>query len=694
MATIVAATGAAGNWTSGGAWVGGVAPTAADSAQITVLTTSLTIDVGALCQGADFTGFTGTLTQGATGTLTIGNASAALSNIALNMPSGFTYAPNASSTINFVSTSATQQTISSVGYTMGNMNVNGAGNNYAITANLTLGATSTFFIGQGTLHTDGAADTSGLTHSWGKVDTTGSSLTHAVNLGNSTLTITGTGIAWNSSGSTFTLTKGNSVLIFTGANAQMEPASKSFNEVRFTGSGGVLIYDSSGSTFTIFRRIGTALKTDSITLQNNLTVSTTLEFTGNSATNRLFVTSNSLGTQKTINYNSATNPNTTMSNVDLRDLVAAGTFGAWNLASITGNSGDCGGNSNITFTTPATQTATMGTSKNWSDITIWTSRVPLPQDDASLASVTGGTLSSDMPRMARSISWTGATGSPTWTLSVFQAYTWYGSLTLISGMTWNGVVSSLTNEARGAFTLTSAGKTFTNNLQAYMIGGSLTLQDAASFPSLSFRNGTFDANGFNVTASGTVDLTFGGTKTLNMGSGTWTLNGTGTVWNVDTIGTFTLNAQTSTILISDTSGTQKVFTGGTTRTYNNITVTGKFVSFTYTTSMTCNVFALNNLGDTQGVAFRASATLNVSGFTTTASSGNVAKLVSTSGGTPATISKTSGTVSVDWVSIQDSAATGGAAFYAGANSTNVSGNSGWIFTAPPGGSSGNMFLVF
>jgi len=50
-----------------------------------------------------------------------------------------------------------------------------------------------------------------------------------------------------------------------------------------------------------------------------------------------------------------------------------------------------------------------------------------------------------------------------------------------------------------------------------------------------------------------------------------------------------------------------------------------------------------------------------------------------------TISKTSGTVSLDYVSLRDSTASGGASFYAGDNSTNVSGNTGWIFTSPPVG---------
>jgi len=62
----------------------------------------------------------------------------------------------------------------------------------------------------------------------------------------------------------------------------------------------------------------------------------------------------------------------------------------------------------------------------------------------------------------------------------------------------------------------------------------------------------------------------------------------------------------------------------------------------------------------------------------------------------ATLSKSSGTVSVDYLSIQDSNATGGATWTAGANSVDAGNNTGWIFTAPPAPSTntGNFFLFF
>jgi hypothetical protein len=56
---------------------------------------------------------------------------------------------------------------------------------------------------------------------------------------------------------------------------------------------------------------------------------------------------------------------------------------------------------------------------------------------------------------------------------------------------------------------------------------------------------------------------------------------------------------------------------------------------------------------------------------------------STTSGTSASISKSSGTVYGSSLSIQDSTATGGATWYAGPTSLNVSNNTGWIFNQLP-----------
>jgi hypothetical protein len=89
------------------------------------------------------------------------------------------------------------------------------------------------------------------------------------------------------------------------------------------------------------------------------------------------------------------------------------------------------------------------------------------------------------------------------------------------------------------------------------------------------------------------------------------------------------------------------------------------------------------IGAPKSVAFTAGFTYKTNNFVATGSSGNVITLQSRTPGSQFTLIQPSGVVSCDWLSIQDSAATGGAGWYAGANSTNVSDNTGWVFTVPP-----------
>jgi L-ascorbate metabolism protein UlaG (beta-lactamase superfamily) len=73
--------------------------------------------------------------------------------------------------------------------------------------------------------------------------------------------------------------------------------------------------------------------------------------------------------------------------------------------------------------------------------------------------------------------------------------------------------------------------------------------------------------------------------------------------------------------------------------------------------------------------------------------GNIFTINSLTPGTQFTLNKIGGVVSADYLSITDSNATPGSTWYAGNNSTNVSNNTGWIFTGPPGGT-GSYFLLF
>jgi hypothetical protein len=277
----------------------------------------------------------------------------------------------------------------------------------------------------------------------------------------------------------------------------------------------------------------------------------------------------------------------------------------------------------------------------------------------------------------------------------------YGNLTLSSTNTVvTGALITTFGATSGTQTYTTNGVTASFSITISGIGGTVQLGSALTTDTtlnrgtITLTNGTFDANNFNVTVAAFVSSN-SNTRTLTMGSGTWTLTagGNNTVWDLTTTTNLTFNKNTANIVINTATGT-KTFNGGG-LTYNNLTLSGAATGNTFIITG-ANTFATLASSKTLNytLTLPASTTTTVTTWSVTGVSGGVATLNSSTAGTQATISQASGTVSVDYMNIRDSNATGGATFYAGANSTNTSNNTGWIFTAPPSGNNGNFFLLF
>lgn len=403
---------------------------------------------------------------------------------------------------------------------------------------------------------------------------------------------------------------------------------------------------------------------------------------GNSIINRLVIQTTVVGSPMTIS--SAT---TAFSNCDFRDITFSSAVNL-DLSAITGLSGDCGGNSitgggtTLTFTPAATQTWSGTTSDNWST-NAWSGRVPLPQDDVIInaAFSASQTVTQDMPRMGKSISWVGSTGSPTWSTNNVPQ-TFYGSLTLISGMTLSvGSTGTWSVEGRGSFTFNSAGKTFsTTTFRAF--GGIITLgSNFAANATVTVSDGTFIDNGFNCTFASTFNSNGTTTRTI-IKTGIWTLSSpNGTVWAFNSSGlTF---SDSSTIIISDAGASSKTFSGGG-LTYKNLQISGGGAGQIIITG--ANTFkSIQVIGGTKSIQLPGSTTTTL---TSESSLGNATNLITfTASAGSATISQTGGIVRWDYVSLTNIPSTGGGAFYAGplTNSTDGGGNTGWIFTSAPGG---------
>lgn len=434
---------------------------------------------------------------------------------------------------------------------------------------------------------------------------------------------------------------------------------------------------------------------------------------GNSTADRLLIQSNTVGTATTVTISGGT-----FAYADFMDINFNNGGVSLDLSAITGLSGDALGNGmtgggTLTLTASQTQYWT-GNTGNWSDATQWCTssggcadnagngRTPLPQDDVVFddGSFSGTGQTSTMSsvlgtvvRSGRDISFSAYTEGQTPTLNTAGSNRFiYGSLTLISGMTFTTSGYGNTFAGRGASTLTSAGKSFVGALSITMPNGSLTLQDDLVGTQVSsiftLTSGTFNANNKNVTF-GNFSATGSVTRTLLMGSGTWTLNNTAaaTIWNLGTITSLTLFATTSTIKITGTGANAITFAGGG-LTYGNLW-------FARTTATGNNAVSgsntFNEFKDTgtaaHSILFTAGTTQTVKAFNVSGSAGNVITINSSNTATHSLVMNGSGIVSSDYLNIQHSLATPINKWYAGSNSVNnqstATTGSGWIFAPGP-----------
>jgi len=286
------------------------------------------------------------------------------------------------------------------------------------------------------------------------------------------------------------------------------------------------------------------------------------------------------------------------------------------------------------------------------------------------------------------------------TCSVGSAYTIggtaamriYGSISFESNLTFSPSIDFYASTSANA--ITSAGVQITNSNGISFLGiGGWTLQgNLTTSGEFYHENGTFNANGFNVTANDFYFFGGGGLYPIvNMDSGTWTVTGHSGLdaWVIDeseSPNDITINPGTSTIKITDSSSSIKKFHTyelSTGKIYNNVwfsgSGTGAFViEGDIVPSNTFNDFKVDTPPHT--VRFQAGSITTVSSFTVSGTLGNLMTLLSDISGTPFYLYKLSGVVSRDYLSLQDSHTAGEALWFAGLHSTNVSGNYGWSFS--------------
>ncbi len=232
-------------------------------------------------------------------------------------------------------------------------------------------------------------------------------------------------------------------------------------------------------------------------------------------------------------------------------------------------------------------------------------------------------------------------------------------------------------------------------------GGTVTCDIDISCDSITmgaFNNGIFDANNHNFNL---ITFSYSGSafRTLKMGSGTWNISGNnGTVWNMATLTSSTILATSATVNFTyiGSVGT-RVMSVGTVNMFAfkvsggsdifQSTTTGSFgyqsADFTgFTGTWKASAIKINGrltLNPAMTMTVTAGVTITVGSLNAVGILGNVITLNSLTNGSSWTLSS-SGAFVCDYMSIRDSHASGGSYFFAGYNSNNVSGNTGWVFS--------------
>jgi hypothetical protein len=389
-----------------------------------------------------------------------------------------------------------------------------------------------------------------------------------------------------------------------------------------------------------------------------------------------------------------------LTDVDFRDITIAGAAAPASGTRL----GDGKGNSGITFDAAKTVYWNRAAGGNWSALAWATSpggsaalnNFPLAQDTAVIQNTglnTNATVTIDSGWNIGTFDMSARTNAMT--VAGPNLYYIYGNYITGSGVT-NTANGNVIFSGRVSQSVTSAGRTWTQGFVIANPGGSVVLQDAITLSAnnssvIQIQQGTLNANGYNLTLSGLnsgVLASGTGVRTIAIGSGTWTIAGSGG-WNATTSTNLTI---TGTGTISLTRAAARSFSGGGI-SYDQVTINqGSSGTLTFQGD---NRF--KNITSTSGSAtiidFQ-NTTQTVAQFTAAGGFGRFLTLVGLSSSSPATLILTSGTAFVDYVNVNNVRAYPVASTWT-AGGTN-GGSLGFTFTTPipPPPSTGRFFMLF
>jgi trimeric autotransporter adhesin len=511
--------------------------------------------------------------------------------------------------------------------------------------------------------TNGTFDTKDFNVTAGSLSSSNSNV-REIKLGASTLTLSGSSaVNFGTTATNLTLDAGTSSILATAFGGGFVGGRQTFYNVSLTSNSGNATISGANTFNNLSITTTSSIGLRFVTIAADQTVTGTLSVAGANAALRTFVRSSVVGTPRTLTVGTLS-----ADDCDFRDITIAGTAAGTSPT----RAGDCGGNSGITFPAPKT-VYRVGSSTTWVGSSSWAltsggagsnNNFPLAQDTAIIDNVSTAASIQITQIHISAVDMSARTNAIT--ISGSATAEIYGSLTVGSGVSFS-YSATLSFFGRGTSTITSAGKTFTGSITIDCGTGTVQLADAlelASTRTLILTSGTFDAVSYNVTAG--LFTSGGGLRTLKMGSGTWVLSGTQSVWSMSS-GLQIFYKGTADILLSNTGTAARAFSGAS-LSYNKLTIGGATGTSTLTISGN-NQFT--ELASTKTVAHTIALGTTIQTFgkwSVTGTAGNVVTLTGTGVNHQLVGACTDG---IDYLAMGSIGFNTGspAEFYAGANST-------------------------
>jgi hypothetical protein len=609
----------------------------------------------------------------------------------------YTRASTTTSAVRFISTSATQQTITTAGKIFSNVTFAGAGSSYIFSDAITVNSAATLNHQSGTINLNGRTHSIGI---WSGTTTTAKTIIFS----GAQITITGLNTTvWTTTTTnlTFTPDTGSITIIGTGTSLGQiifAGANLTYNNVTFTGPNN-MVQITGTNTFANLTFSGGNNSYGSYRLAANQTVTGTLTMNGNSSANRILMQSTVINTKRTITAASMV----TNGFVDFTDITAAGASSPWS------NSGFGvvpSSTTNITGATPVTTYYVGGTGNSndsskyasTSGGTAGTQRAPLPQDTAIYNENSGTGTLSILGICFGSINMTNCSLTTINFTANFQNKYFCGDLILSPSKALNqgGLVDNLYFIGRGNYTLTTAGTSFQsfpniNTTGSYQMGSSFTCTVTFSILAGTFYPSGYDFEAKSIAVTSGAFLQFPSPKSY---PDKVTLTGTGTIWQTNAVNAV---AGMPNLVITDNTADKTISSYN--ETFGLITI--------YKSSFNLNFSSLSQ-SSVDGFIVTGGVTVTLPTFYAVVLTGTQfflggsenEKVVikSDSPGTPASVqvppSINLKIIRTNYLNLTDTSAYGGvfnnAIWYAGSRSIDSGGNSGWLFTDP--NSSGQALL--